>query len=158
MDKEKIKEIADAAKKSLAENQKTKRKVPAYVKCDCGHTAKDHYQGMGYCHDSKHPKAGQCSCTWYHPNVKWCMRQQLKDIMNSRPASGRNKKLAKAIKEYEMLGIKIPKSWILAKRKLEVKPLLFLAGGMVILLTLSKVLRESLSPDCFDPLREDSCE
>ena len=37
-------------------------KVPKNVKCNCGHTIKDHYRG-GWCHSGSHPKAGQCGCT-----------------------------------------------------------------------------------------------
>jgi len=48
----------------------------AYIKCDCGHFAKDHYLGEGWCHHSKHAKAGQCGCTWYHPNIHWINKQK----------------------------------------------------------------------------------
>jgi len=51
-------------------------KIPKNVKCDCGHYAKDHYQGVGWCHDSGHKNPGQCGCTWYHPNTKWVNRQK----------------------------------------------------------------------------------
>jgi hypothetical protein len=47
-------------------------KVPKNVKCNCGHTVKDHYRG-GWCHSSGHPKEGQCGCTWFHPNDKWIL-------------------------------------------------------------------------------------
>lgn len=47
--------------------------IPPNVKCDCGHYKKDHYQG-GWCHSSGHPKAGECGCTWYHPNFKYILR------------------------------------------------------------------------------------
>lgn len=50
----------------------------ARVKCDCGHYPKDHYEGSGCCHDSTHPNAGKCGCTWYHPNYKYILRQQKK--------------------------------------------------------------------------------
>ena len=40
------------------------------IKCDCGHTQKDHYQG-GWCHSSGHPQAGKCGCTWFHPSVHY---------------------------------------------------------------------------------------
>ena len=47
-------------------------KVPKNVKCNCGHTIKDHYRG-GWCHSGSHPQAGQCGCTWFHPNDKWIL-------------------------------------------------------------------------------------
>jgi hypothetical protein len=47
-------------------------KVPKNVKCNCGHTIKDHYRG-GWCHSSGHPKEGQCGCTWFHLNDKWIL-------------------------------------------------------------------------------------
>jgi hypothetical protein len=50
-------------------------KVHGNVKCDCGHPKKDHYRGEGCCHDSTHPKAGQCGCTWFHPNVIYIKRK-----------------------------------------------------------------------------------
>lgn len=50
-------------------------KVPSNVKCDCGHTKKHHYQG-GWCHSGDHPKAGQCGCTWFHPNQHYIKRKQ----------------------------------------------------------------------------------
>lgn len=46
------------------------------IKCDCGHTQKDHYLGSGFCHDSTHKKAGQCGCTWFHPNVNYIRRKK----------------------------------------------------------------------------------
>lgn len=46
-------------------------KVPKNVKCNCGHTSKDHYQGHGWCHSSGHSKEGQCGCTWFYPNDEW---------------------------------------------------------------------------------------
>lgn len=46
-------------------------KLHGNIKCDCGHTQKDHYNGVGFCHDSEHPKAGKCGCTWFHPNVNY---------------------------------------------------------------------------------------
>lgn len=67
-----------AVNKRMAELDAKRIKVHANVKCDCGHPAKDHYQNSGYCHHSKHPKAGQCGCTWFHPNVRYCLRQQKK--------------------------------------------------------------------------------
>lgn len=47
-------------------------KAPKNVKCNCGHTIKDHYRG-GWCHSSGHPKEGQCGCTWFYPNDKWIL-------------------------------------------------------------------------------------
>ena len=47
------------------------------VKCDCGHTQKNHYHNKGYCHHSQHPNAGQCGCTWFHPNVKYIHRKKI---------------------------------------------------------------------------------
>jgi hypothetical protein len=51
------------------------KEVPKNVKCDCGHTIKDHFQG-GWCHSSGHPKESQCGCTWYHPNVNYIKRKK----------------------------------------------------------------------------------
>lgn len=45
--------------------------IHSNVKCDCGHTQKDHYQGTGWCHHSGHENPGKCGCTWYHPNEKY---------------------------------------------------------------------------------------
>ena len=67
------------AGKRLAEHKKNKKKIHGNIKCDCGHTAKDHYGGWGWCHDSTHPKAGKCGCTFYHPNVHYIRRKQKKD-------------------------------------------------------------------------------
>ena len=47
------------------------------IKCDCGHRQKDHYNGEGWCHDSKHPKAGQCGCTWFYPNIYYIRRKKI---------------------------------------------------------------------------------
>jgi len=52
------------------------KNVPKNVKCDCGHTCKDHYQGIGFCHDSTHPKAGECGCTWFYPNINWVKKNK----------------------------------------------------------------------------------
>jgi hypothetical protein len=49
-----------------------KKKVPKNVKCNCGHTIKDHYNG-GWCHSSGHPNEGKCGCTWFYPNDKWIL-------------------------------------------------------------------------------------
>jgi hypothetical protein len=48
------------------------KKVPAYVKCNCGHTAKQHYQGTGQCNE--------CGCTWFWPNDKWVLKNNLKKV------------------------------------------------------------------------------
>lgn len=53
-------------------------KIHGNVKCDCGHTQKDHYRGTGWCHHSQHPKAGECGCTWFHPNVRYIEKQKSK--------------------------------------------------------------------------------
>lgn len=50
--------------------------VPKWIRCNCGHPAKDHYQGTGFCHHSEHPKAGDCGCTAFYPNDKWILKQQ----------------------------------------------------------------------------------
>jgi hypothetical protein len=50
--------------------------APKNVKCNCGHTIKDHWHG-GWCHSSGHPKEGQCGCTWFYPNDKYIIRKQL---------------------------------------------------------------------------------
>ncbi len=52
-----------------------KAKIPKNVKCNCGHTIKDHFKG-GWCHSKDHPKAGQCGCTWFYPNDKWIQCQK----------------------------------------------------------------------------------
>jgi len=59
-------------------------KVHGNIKCDCGHTKKDHYQDNGWCHHSAHPEAGKCGCTWFHPNRKYIRRKnkQRKDKQN----------------------------------------------------------------------------
>lgn len=51
------------------------KKIHGNVKCDCGHTLKEHYQG-GWCHSSEHPKVGKCGCTWFHPNAKYIKRKE----------------------------------------------------------------------------------
>jgi hypothetical protein len=56
----------------MGKNSVVKPSVPKNVKCDCGHTIKDHYRG-GWCHSSGHPNEGQCGCTWFHPNSKWIL-------------------------------------------------------------------------------------
>lgn len=60
---------------------KPSNKVPKNVKCNCGHTIKDHYKG-GWCHSSGHPKEGQCGCTSFYPNDKWILRNNKKIIKN----------------------------------------------------------------------------
>jgi len=47
------------------------KKIHPNVKCDCGHTQKDHYAGEGWCHHSKHKNPGKCGCTWFYPNMKY---------------------------------------------------------------------------------------
>ena len=54
---------------------KSGTKIPKNVKCNCGHTIKDHYKG-GWCHSSGHPKEGQCGCTWFYPNDKWILKKK----------------------------------------------------------------------------------
>ena len=51
------------------------KEIPNNVKCDCGHTIKDHFNG-GWCHSSGHPKEGQCGCTWFYPNVNYIKRKK----------------------------------------------------------------------------------
>lgn len=49
------------------------------VKCDCGHTVKEHY-GRGWCF-GKHligKRTVTCGCTWYWPNVKYQKKQKEK--------------------------------------------------------------------------------
>ena len=55
---------------------KRKNRIHGNVKCDCGHTQKDHYRGEGWCHDSSHPNPGKCGCTWFHPNVRYIQRKK----------------------------------------------------------------------------------
>ncbi|MDD3479970.1 MAG: hypothetical protein PHI42_06260 [Paludibacteraceae bacterium] len=52
------------------DNQLQNTKVPANVKCNCGHTQKDHYRG-GWC--------DKCGCTFYHPNDKWILRNNARN-------------------------------------------------------------------------------
>lgn len=40
------------------------------VKCNCGHTAKEHFKNAGQC--------SKCGCTWYYPNDKWITKQKNK--------------------------------------------------------------------------------
>lgn len=47
------------------------------VKCNCGHTLKDHYQG-GWCHSAGHKNEGDCGCTWFHPNDKSILKNEIK--------------------------------------------------------------------------------
>ena len=54
--------------------KKISNKIPKNVKCNCGHTIKDHYNG-GWCHSGSHPKAGECGCTWFYPNDKWIIKK-----------------------------------------------------------------------------------
>lgn len=68
---------------------KAKLYVPSNVKCNCGHTKKDHYKG-GWCHSSSHPEAGKCGCTFYAPNDRW--------ILNNPPERKMLKKLAEGLK------------------------------------------------------------
>lgn len=56
------------------------KNIPKNVKCNCGHTAKDHYMGTGWCHHSEHLKSGECGCTWFHPNDKWVLKQKNKKL------------------------------------------------------------------------------
>jgi len=53
-------------------------KIHGNIKCDCGHTQKDHHQGTGSCHDSTHKHHGKCGCTWFHPNVKYIQKLKQK--------------------------------------------------------------------------------
>lgn len=62
---------------------KEKNKVHGNVLCDCGHPQKDHFQGEGWCHHSKHKKPGQCGCTWFYPSVDYIKRKKKKDERNS---------------------------------------------------------------------------
>ena len=64
----------EALKSTLKTNIEQKEKIPANVKCNCGHTAKHHYKG-GWCHSGDHPQAGQCGCTWFYPNDKYILRK-----------------------------------------------------------------------------------
>lgn len=47
------------------------KRIHGNVKCDCGHTQKDHYQNGGWCHHTQHKKVGKCGCTWFYPNTKY---------------------------------------------------------------------------------------
>lgn len=52
-------------------NKSKKKWFHGNIKCDCGHTKKDHYNGEGFCHDSTHKNPGKCGCTWFYPNMKY---------------------------------------------------------------------------------------
>ena len=54
------------------------KNIHGNVKCDCGHRQNDHRANEGWCHDSSHPKAGKCGCTWFHPNVRYIKRKKMK--------------------------------------------------------------------------------
>ena len=41
-----------------------------YIKCNCGHLAKEHFYKVGYC--------TKCGCTWYWPNDRWMIKQKEK--------------------------------------------------------------------------------
>jgi hypothetical protein len=56
--------------------QQRKARPHGNIKCNCGHTAKDHHNGEGWCHSKGHPKEGQCGCTWYYPNDKWILKNR----------------------------------------------------------------------------------
>lgn len=58
-------------------------KLHGNIKCDCGHTQKDHFSGEGFCHHSKHKKKGQCGCTWFHPSINYIIRK-IKEKRNGR--------------------------------------------------------------------------
>ena len=61
----------------MSKEPKIKSQLRLYhgnVKCDCGHTSKDHYLREGACHDSSHKSPGKCGCTWFYPNVKYIGR------------------------------------------------------------------------------------
>ena len=40
----------------------------AFIKCDCGHYARQHWNTQGWC--------DKCGCTWYYPNYKWIMKKR----------------------------------------------------------------------------------
>ena len=67
-------------------NESDYRKKFARVKCDCGHYLKDHFAFGGWC--------TKCSCTWYHPNVRYVNREKKK----------KDQGLAKCTVEYETSG------------------------------------------------------
>ena len=64
----------------MATSVKDIKYAKAHIKCDCGHPANDHYLGKGFCHHSKHPRAGECGCTWYHPNAHWINKQKAESL------------------------------------------------------------------------------
>lgn len=54
--------------------------VHGNVKCDCGHTQKDHYENNGWCHHTGHQNPGKCGCTWFHPNRKYVKRKKIEQL------------------------------------------------------------------------------
>lgn len=64
-------------------DNKEKIKIHANVKCNCGHTAKDHYNGQGWCHSFGHPRSGECGCTFFYPNDRYIIRKKQKDNGNN---------------------------------------------------------------------------
>lgn len=59
-------------------DERSKARPHGNIKCNCGHTAKDHHNGEGWCHSKGHPREGQCGCTWYYPNDKWISKNRKK--------------------------------------------------------------------------------
>lgn len=57
--------------KEILDKQKIRNYKPFYdsIKCDCGHTRKDHYKGDGYCHKGRYKDAGNCECTYFHQTL-----------------------------------------------------------------------------------------
>ena len=49
------------------------KRIWTTVKCNCGHSSKEHYNGEGWC--------TECACTWYYPNDKYILkyRERLKE-------------------------------------------------------------------------------
>ena len=50
------------------------KKIHGNIKCDCGHTQKNHFRQSGCCHGTS--KKDSCGCTWFHPNVNYVRKKK----------------------------------------------------------------------------------
>lgn len=92
---EKARRAKEALRKTVEKVQERLKNLPkkphGNIKCDCGHTQKDHYLGGGFCHDSKHPRAGRCGCTWFYPNVRYILAKRERDVTTNNRKNGKRK-------------------------------------------------------------------